>query len=190
MINYKIRFYKTRSLILTVIILIIPGCELTHDNMNENYINHKQSFFEVDSFFRSKYKIHFIEFKDADHIDIIIWDSAKNSYTKIYEHWNILINDTKLNEALNKVNWTSHDIKELYTYLKSINCFRIGVSPIKIHNSDVIELMYRRQLLAAYDYLIFPDSISKNEMEKISYYDKDKVHYLDQRIGWSRSYPR
>ncbi len=118
MINYKIRFYNSRILMLTAIILIIPGCELTHDNMNENYIKHKQSFFEVDSFFRNKFKIHFIEFKDADHIDIIICDSTKNSYTKIYENWNIFINDTKLNEALNKVNWTSHDIKKLYIYLK------------------------------------------------------------------------
>lgn len=184
---YNILVVLPLFILIVVVVLMMSGT--SEKEIVQNYEKHKTGFIVAEDFFRkmtsNNFLVKLIKFNSRASIDIIIWEKKQNAYENIINERNVPVDDPRIATCLTRISWTKQDLSKLYELLRRINCDSIGYASSHIGFENVIEIGYKMRLLSLpHVYLIFQDTICKEEIEGKCYSDA-KIHYLDERVAWT-----
>lgn len=172
--------------LLGILTILIPGClqKITPEDIEKNFEQHKEDMKALSEFCRSRIpdEVRFmVKLQSNDRIDLVIWN-LKNKYENIITKRNVRTSHPKVQESLKAIGWTLDDLDSLYILLNRTNCTSIR---IVTEFKNVIELGYKTSGFNTIVYLLFPEELSKTQMEEMKYLTGDPVKWLSNRVGWS-----
>ena len=165
--------------------LTLMGCGVAPQEVVDNYRKHEDEILAIEEFLRAR-KPLYVEFNHPESIDIILRRRLSNGLSQVYfSKWGTSLQDPEVISALEEIGWSMSDINQLYRLLRSANCISIGYVRLpETGIENILELGYKRSWPVKYVYLIFPEQLSKEEMERRTEGITDKIHRLSDRIAW------
>ena len=162
-----------------------------YDHQTEaNYWNNRSEFFAMQTLVKDK---SFLEqsFRNYPLIDLFttIHSDSADSFVRLI---GVSLDDKRFIGAISASGWSLDDVLKLKKLLDAVNCISITnrgpVIPRDTKYGDrSIEVCFRDNILGRWVYLLFPKSLSQEQME-IKLTDFKKIKRLDSSTGWSKSY--
>jgi hypothetical protein len=156
-----------------------------YDRMiQSNYDNNRAALLEIEAFIRTK---HSIDLSIANYPQVSVVATIPHETGESYLGVdNVNIKEQWLLDSLSLMGWTSMDLARLTQLLENADCEGLRYYAPRIEGvKQGISITYRSNwLLGAWEYIVFPDSLTANQMERRPIGYRQRVKQIDPRIGW------
>ena len=153
-----------------------------------NFGSSQKALSEIEKFVKAKYPIN-ISFEYSPRINLVVWVPSKEG-KKYIKLWDVALNDSRFIETIAAIGWSQNEVLELNRLLEAADCVSVQFYAPKVPKGvkDIdrgVVIVFRRNALGSWHYLVFPNPLSREQME-IEPTDYKKIKMLGDRVGWSK----